>query len=72
VREAGTHAWTHMLYIAAPTVRLRTVLELRDAQPTWIGCAGDLVSDAAQAPNDGSLTVGIPKEESHDCPHGPL
>lgn len=32
-------AWTHMLYIAAETVRDRTVLELREFQPTWIACA---------------------------------
>lgn len=28
-----------MLYIAAPIVRLLTVLELRETHPTWIGCA---------------------------------
>lgn len=33
-------ACTHMLYAAAETVRERTVLELREFQPTWIGCAG--------------------------------
>ena len=33
------YPWTHMLYMAAPIVRLRTVLELRETQPTWIGCA---------------------------------
>lgn len=31
--------WTHMLYTAAETVRERTVFELREFQPTWIGCA---------------------------------
>jgi hypothetical protein len=32
-------ACTNMLYNAADTVRLRTALELREFQPTWIGCA---------------------------------
>lgn len=32
-------AWTHMLYMAAETVRDRTVFELREFQPTWMACA---------------------------------
>lgn len=32
-------AWTNMLYIAADTVRDRTVLEMREFQATWIGWA---------------------------------
>ena len=32
--ELGTYAWQNILYIAALTVRERTVLELRDAHPT--------------------------------------
>lgn len=37
-------AWTNMLYIAADTVRERTVLEMREFQATWIGWAeGTLV-----------------------------
>lgn len=31
--------WTNMLYVAAETVRERTVLELRDVHATWIGWA---------------------------------
>lgn len=37
-------ACTAMLYMAAETVRDRTVLEFREFQPTWIACALELIS----------------------------
>ena len=39
MKTGDTYAWTHILYMAALIVRLRTVFEFLDAQPTWMGCA---------------------------------
>lgn len=37
--KGSTYPCTHMLYMAAPTARLRTALALRETQPTWMGWA---------------------------------
>lgn len=45
--------WTNMLYVAAETVRDRTVLELRDVHATWIGWAdGQLARHIIQESDD--------------------
>jgi hypothetical protein len=63
--------WTHMLYMAAETVRDRTAFEFREFQFTWMACAAILLVMGYLMGMDG-ITIRICQQQCHHHPHGPL